>query len=94
MKCTLTGALTISAAADVRAQLLQALAGEGALELDTTQVTDVDAAGLQLLLAACKSASQAGIPVQFPAQAQGDVVETSFKVLGLENFAWSSLNHG
>ncbi len=94
MKCTLTGALTISAAAETKVELLQALAGEGALELDTTQVTDVDAAGLQLLLAACKSASQAGIPVQFSAQAQGEVVETAIKVLGLDNFAWSSNNHG
>lgn len=93
MKCTLTGALTISAAAEARVQLLQALAGEGALELDTTQVTDVDASGLQLLIAACKSASNAGIPVQFPTQAQGEVVETAFKVLGLDKSAWSS-NHG
>jgi anti-sigma B factor antagonist len=94
MKCTLTGTLTISSAAEVKAELLQALAGEGTFELDTTQVTDVDAAGLQLLLAACKSAVDMKAPVQFPAGAYGSPVATALKALGLDNLDWSSIDHG
>jgi anti-anti-sigma regulatory factor len=59
MMCTLTGELTIARVEEVKAVLLKALAQGGSLELDTKQVSEVDAAGLQVVLAALKSAAKA-----------------------------------
>ena len=58
----LEGELTIYRAAELRASLQQALAGTpagGALELDLAGVTEMDSAGVQLLMAARKSARAA-----------------------------------
>lgn len=53
----LDGELTIYRAAELRATLLGALAaGDGDLHIDIGGVTEVDSAGVQLLLAAQKSA--------------------------------------
>lgn len=89
MQCTLTGDLTIAAAAETKGQLLQALAGEGPLELDTRQVTEVDAAGLQVLLAALRSAANAKIPIRFPADCHGPVVGRGLGLLGLTERDWN-----
>jgi len=96
MQCTLTGDLTIGAAAEAKSQLLQALAGEGPLELDTRQVTDVDAAGLQVLLAALRSAAHAKIPVRFPADLRGSAVGTGLRLFGLAERDWNDedFSHG
>lgn len=56
---TLAGELTIFTAAPLREQLLSTLADlppEQELELDLAQVSEIDSAGLQLLLAAKQSA--------------------------------------
>jgi len=90
MKCTLTGDLTIASATDTRMHLIRALAGEGPLALDTSQVTEVDAAGLQILLAAFKSAAHAGIVVHFPKEVRGDAVATGFDLLGLAGHDWNN----
>ena len=96
MQCTLTGDLTIGAAAEAKQQLLHALAGEGPLELDTREVTEVDAAGLQVLLAALRSAANAKIPIRFPADLRGPVVGTGLRLLGLAERNWNheDLSHG
>ena len=96
MQCTLTGDLTIGAAAEAKQQLLHALAGEGPLELDTRQVTEVDAAGLQVLLAALRSAANAKIPIRFPADLRGPAVESGLRLLGLAERDWNyeDLSHG
>jgi len=47
MKYALNGELTIARAAKIKAELLQAVSAEGPFELDTTGVSEVDAAGLQ-----------------------------------------------
>jgi anti-anti-sigma regulatory factor len=84
MKCTLSGELTIGAASRIKDDLLRALAGDGAFQLDTCGVTEVDAAGLQLLLGAFKSAARANIPVLFPSESRGAAVATGFALLGLD----------
>jgi len=95
MQCTLTGELTISAAADARVQLLQALAGDGPLELDTSQVTEIDAAGLQVILAALRSAAKAKIPIRFSTDLHGTVVGAGLRMLGLADSDWNNedFNH-
>jgi anti-sigma B factor antagonist len=57
----LTGELTIYRAAELQQQLLAALQhGGGSLEVDLSGVTELDTAGLQLLIALKKSAQEAG----------------------------------
>jgi anti-anti-sigma factor len=58
----LDGELTIQQAAAVRERLLAALAA-GLRCLDLGQVSECDSAGVQLLLAARKSAEDAGLPL-------------------------------
>jgi ABC-type transporter Mla MlaB component len=95
MQCTLTGDLTIAAAADARMKLLQALAGDGPLELDTSQVTEIDAAGLQVVLAALRSAARAKIPIRFPPNLYGPVVGAGLRMVGLAKLDWNQedFNH-
>ncbi|HEX8989671.1 MAG TPA: STAS domain-containing protein [Rhodocyclaceae bacterium] len=54
------GELSIYAAAGLRERLLEALDATGTLELDLAAVTEMDSAGVQLLLAAAKQAAQQG----------------------------------
>jgi len=89
MQCTLKGDLTIAAAGDARIQLLQALAGDGPFELDTRQVTEVDAAGLQVILAALRSAAKAKLPIRFAIDLRGPVVEAGLRMLGLADRDWN-----
>lgn len=57
----LTGELTIYRAAELQQQLQAALQhGGGSLEVDLSGVTELDTAGLQLLIALKKSAQEAG----------------------------------
>ncbi len=96
MQCHLTGDLTIGAAAEAKQRLLRALAGAGDLELDTRQVTEVDAAGLQVLLAALRSAANAKIPIRFPTELHGPVVGAGLRLLGLAEQDWNQgdFSHG
>ncbi|MGC3999643.1 MAG: STAS domain-containing protein [Anaeromyxobacter sp.] len=65
MPIVLPTALTVLTAADVKALLLPALAAGGPLELDGRAVAEVDAAGLQLLVAAGRSARAGGGAARF-----------------------------
>lgn len=56
----LQGELTIYAAGAVRTALLDALAGAAELEIDLSGVTEIDTAGLQLLVAAKREALATG----------------------------------
>jgi anti-sigma B factor antagonist len=96
MKCTLKNELTIARAAEIRTDLLQALAEGGTFELDTRQVTEVDAAGLQILLAALKSALGARAPIRFSEDMRGPAVSAGLRLLGLAERSWGDedVNHG
>ncbi len=62
MQTTLSieGELTIYRAAELSAVLKDALSGAGELELNLAAVTEMDSAGVQLLMAAAKTARAAG----------------------------------
>jgi anti-anti-sigma regulatory factor len=96
MKYALNGELTISRAARIKGELLQAISAEGPFELDTTGVSEVDAAGLQLLLAAVKSAAKRGAAVVFPPEARGDAVAAALDLMGLGSHDWNNedASHG
>jgi hypothetical protein len=89
MKYTLSDGLTLTNASKIKGELLQALSGSGAFEVDTTQVTDIDGAGLQVLLAAFKSAVSAKIPVVFPPEARGAAVTGCLGLFGLGDCDWN-----
>ncbi|MED5621997.1 STAS domain-containing protein [Ideonella sp. BN130291] len=55
-RLSLRGELNIYRAAELKAQLLAALDGAPALELDLSGVTEIDSAGVQLLMLARRSA--------------------------------------
>jgi ABC-type transporter Mla MlaB component len=55
------GPLTIMQAQDLHAGLVQAIAGPDRVEVDLSQVTEVDCAGLQLLLSLKRGAPTAAL---------------------------------
>lgn len=54
------GEMTIYRAAELKPQLLEALAGAGELEVDLAGVTEIDTAGLQVLMLAKQTAAATG----------------------------------
>jgi anti-anti-sigma factor len=56
----LEGELTIYTAGEMKSRLLDALAGTDALELNLNDVTEVDTAGVQLLILVKREAALAG----------------------------------
>jgi ABC-type transporter Mla MlaB component len=89
MKLALTGDLTVTTAAELKTRILNQLAAGDALEIDTQQVESVDVAGLQVLLAAFRSASGAGIAVHFPQEARGLPVADALRLHGLSEVEWT-----
>ncbi|WP_202883283.1 STAS domain-containing protein [Ramlibacter lithotrophicus] len=63
-RISLAGSMTIYEAPAQKAQLLAALAGAAALDLDLAQVDEADTAGLQLLLLLRREGARAGKPVR------------------------------
>lgn len=61
------GALTIYEAAASKKILIDALAGAGELEIDLSQVTEIDTAGMQLLVLLKREAQAAGKPLRLAA---------------------------
>jgi anti-sigma B factor antagonist len=59
------GELTIFTAAELRLQLLEALATNTELEVDLAPVSEIDSAGLQLMLAAKREASSRKLTLHF-----------------------------
>lgn len=64
-KCvvTISGEMTIYTAAELKQALTPLLYRQQELELNLSQVSEMDNAGLQLLLAAKKTAQQGGYPL-------------------------------
>lgn len=61
----LEGELTIYTAAESRARLLETLAGADCPTVDLSAVTEVDTAGLQLLILAKREAARLGKPLLY-----------------------------
>ncbi|MCE4538934.1 STAS domain-containing protein [Pelomonas sp. P7] len=60
----LSGELTIYAAAQVQSAMMAAWAGAAEFEIELAGVTEIDTAGLQLLMAAKRDANAAGVPLR------------------------------
>ncbi|MCL6702585.1 STAS domain-containing protein [Pseudomonas sp. T1.Ur] len=69
------GELTIYTAADLAAQLLPRLGATPAMALDLSQITEMDGAGLQLLLMVQREAPKAGTQLTVTGQSKA-VTET------------------
>lgn len=75
--------LTIAQAAPLKQRLLDALRSGGPVLLDARAVTAVDAAGLQLLHAAHRSALATGQAFAFAGGARGAVIDQAIAEAGL-----------
>ncbi len=64
------GDMTIYTAAEIKPTLLSLLEGCTEAEVDLSQVTEIDAAGLQLLLLAKREAARAGKTLRFANHSQ------------------------
>jgi anti-anti-sigma factor len=76
---SISGEMTIYRAAELRAEMQRALAdGSGDFEIDLAAVTEMDSAGVQLLMAAGKSALAAGFALRLVAHSAAvlEVLET------------------
>jgi len=82
----ITGSLTIYRAEEIRQSLMQELAKGGEIELDTSEVTAIDAGGLQLLSAALGSARARKIVLHFESEERmGPVVREAWETAGFES---------
>ena len=71
----LEGELTIYRAAELKPLLLAALPGTGPIELDLAEVSEVDTAGLQLLMMVQREAPKAGTRLEITGHSKA-VTET------------------
>jgi len=92
--CVIDGEMTIYRATELRAALQAALAsagdGDGDFALDLSAVTEIDCAGVQLLLAAAKSAAAAQRTLRLARVAP--IVAETLQFLGL-HLAAPTLEH-
>jgi anti-sigma B factor antagonist len=84
-RLALAGELTIYAAAAVKAPLLAPLADADAIDIDLAGVSEIDTAGVQLLLLARREAEAAGKRLAFAAPSAA-VAELA-ALYGLDGFA-------
>lgn len=85
----LEGELTIYRAAELKPLLLAALAGTGPIELDLGEVSEVDTAGVQLLMLLRREALAQGRSLQL--RAPSLAVAEAFELLDLA--AWFGEEH-
>ena len=71
------GEMTIYRAAELKAQLQEALAGDGACAIDLSEVTEIDCSGVQLLALASRAAaaSQRKLQLLAPSPAAREVLD-------------------
>ncbi len=80
---SLGGALVVGEVADVCRRLLaERESADGALGLDLSGVTDIDTAGVQLLVAATRS--REGAPAPFRIFSQSSVLQQALERLGVQ----------
>ena len=77
----IAGEMTIYRAAELKQELLSALDSAAALDIDLSQVTELDCSGVQLLLLARRIAAGRPLAVRFVAHS--DAVRTTLATLGL-----------
>jgi len=79
-----SGAATIRHADEIAERLRQAFASSDRIEIDCTQVTEVDVTFLQLLIAAVKSAEASGKVLSLSAPVRGALLE-AVSVCGVQD---------
>ncbi|CAK0766152.1 STAS domain-containing protein [Gammaproteobacteria bacterium] len=62
---SLDGEMTIFTIRDIATRLLEPLSNSVGIEIDLTGVTEIDSAGLQLMIAVKKMAADHGLPLRF-----------------------------
>jgi anti-anti-sigma regulatory factor len=87
MIATLPPELTIAGADALKAALLDALARGEPVELDGRAVQEVDAAGLQVLCAARRSAAARGVPLAFQRDGRSPALVQAVELAGLAHHA-------
>ncbi len=85
MITTLPAALTITEAEALKAALLAALGAGAPIELDGRAVEEVDAAGLQVLCAARRSAEARGVRLGFARGGRSEVLAEAIVLAGLSH---------
>jgi anti-anti-sigma factor len=65
LQSTVDGELTIVTVTEQNRRLQALLSGEAGVTIDLSGVTEVDTAGLQVLLLALREAERIGVPLQF-----------------------------
>lgn len=85
MIATLPTELTIARAEELKGALLAALATGEPVELDGRAVEDVDAAGLQILVAARRSAAARGSRLAFAPAARSAALIAAISLAGLSS---------
>lgn len=88
MRLELRQELTITNAAALKSELLAALREDDDIKLDGTGVIAVDVTGLQLLLAAERSAVAEGKKLSFEPGRRGEVIERIALASGLDGDLW------
>jgi anti-anti-sigma regulatory factor len=83
MRMSLPPELTLANAASVKSAMLEALESGEPLELDASEVTDVDVAGLQLLCALHLEAAARKVDLAFGAAGCGPPITDAAKAAGL-----------
>lgn len=79
--CRIEGEMTVYRAAELKPVLLQAARDGAAPALDLSAVTEIDTAGVQLLLLARSVAAARGVPLHLPAASA--VVRDTLAFLGI-----------
>lgn len=78
------GEMTIYRAAELKQTLLEALAGQAALDIDLAGVTEIDTAGVQLLMLAKKTAGERQCELRLGAHSEA--VTQVFELLNLATY--------
>jgi anti-anti-sigma regulatory factor len=94
MRLVLRPELTIGFASEIRGDLAAALRDEGDLTLDGTAVVAVDVTGLQLLVAAQKSAVADGKRIAFEAGRRGEAIESAAATAGFRGELFREVPRG
>lgn len=81
LQSTLDGELTIITVSEQNQRLQALLTGDTAVAVDLSGITEVDTAGLQVLLLAKREAERMGVPLQF--HTPSDAVRAVLDLTGL-----------
>jgi ABC-type transporter Mla MlaB component len=85
MRVSFTGELTVTTTASVKSQMVTALCQQDAVEADCRAVTEVDVAGLQLLLSFRRSVRELGHAFSLPVELRSPALVSVLADAGLES---------